>query len=79
MVDAVKCKLLLYADDSALKILHSDVNIIQERLSMELKAVNEWLVDKKLSLHLGKTESILLAQNVNMQDTQSWSSSVETI
>ena len=26
---------------------------------MELKAVNEWLIDNKLSLHLGKTESIL--------------------
>ena len=61
MVDAVKCKLLLYADDSALMVSHSDVNIIQERLSMELKAVNEWLIDNKLSLHLGKTESILFS------------------
>ena len=59
MVDPVKCKLLLYADDSALMVSYSDVNIIQERLSMELKAVNEWLIDNKLSLHLGKTESIL--------------------
>ena len=59
MADAVKCKLLLYADDSALMVSHSDVNIIQERLSTELEAVKEWLIDNKLSLHLGKTESIL--------------------
>jgi hypothetical protein len=59
MVSAVTCKLLLYADDSALMVSHSDVSIIQERLSQELEAVGSWLVDNKLSLHLGKTESIL--------------------
>ena len=56
---SVSCKLLLYADDSALMVSHKDVKIIQERLSSELTAVNEWLVNNKLSLHLGKTESIL--------------------
>ena len=59
MAAAVSCKLLLYADDSALMVSHKDVKIIQERLSSELTAVNEWLVNNKLSLHLGKTESIL--------------------
>lgn len=59
MADAVKCKLLLYADDSALMVSHRDVDIIQKRLSDELEAVNGWLIDNKLSLHLGKTESIL--------------------
>ena len=66
MVDAVKCKLLLYVDDSALMVSHSDVNIIQERLSMELKAVNEWLIDNKLSLHLQKLSLSFLAQNINL-------------
>ena len=59
MADAVKCKLLLYADDSALMVSHSDVGVIQDRLSTELESVNKWLVDNKLSLHLGKTESIM--------------------
>ena len=59
MASAVKCKLLLYADDSALMVSHRDVNVIQEQLSLEMEAVNEWLIDNKLSLHLGKTESIL--------------------
>ena len=31
----------------------------QETLGNELCALNSWLVDNKLSLHLGKTESIL--------------------
>ena len=59
MVSAVNCKLLLYADDSALMVSHRDVEVIQERLGLELEAVNDWLIDNKLSLHLGKTESIL--------------------
>ena len=59
MVSAVNCKLLLYADDSALMVSHRDVEVIQGRLGLELEAVNDWLIDNKLSLHLGKTESIL--------------------
>jgi hypothetical protein len=59
MVAVVDCKLLLYADDSALMVSHKDADFIQEKLSAELAKVNEWLVDNKLSLHLGKTESIL--------------------
>lgn len=59
MADAVKCKLLLYADDSALMVSHRSVDVIQERLSVELEGVNNWLIGNKLSLHLGKTESIL--------------------
>ena len=54
-----KNKLINYLINSALIVSHNDVKIIKERLSMELKAVNEWLIDKKLSHHLGKTESVL--------------------
>ncbi len=59
MPAAVKCKLLLYADDSALLVSGRDIGVIEETLSSELYSVSEWLVDNKLSLHLGKTESIL--------------------
>ena len=56
---AVKCKLLLYADDSALLIPGKDLVELENVLSEELRSVSEWLVDNRLSLHLGKTESIL--------------------
>ena len=59
---AVRCKLLLYADDSALFVSGKNTQLIQESLSSELKAAREWLINNKLSLltlHLGKTESIL--------------------
>ena len=63
MKAAVKCKLLLYADDSALLASSSDVLEIEDVLSRELESVSEWLVENRLSLHLGKTESILFGSN----------------
>ena len=59
MCTSVTCKLSLYADDSALLFLHSDAAIIAEWLSQELSMCKRWLVDNKLSLHIGKTESLL--------------------
>ena len=57
MLGAVNHKLLLYADDSAILIEDESVSIIE--IQKELEMVSEWLVGNKLSLHLGKTESIL--------------------
>ena len=59
MTISVKCKLLLYADDSALIVSGNDPKIIAETLSRELESCKQWLFDNKLSLHLGKTEAIL--------------------
>ena len=56
---SLNCKLLLYADDSALLVPGTDSKVIAEILSHELKSCHMWLVDNKLSLHLGKTESII--------------------
>ena len=59
MSAAVKCKLLLYADDSVLLASGKDIVEIEATLSSELKSVNDWLNDNKLSLHLGKRQSIV--------------------
>jgi len=56
---SVKCKLLLYEDDSALIVSGSDPQEITDMLSKELESCRKWLMENKLSLHLGKTESIL--------------------
>ena len=58
---SIKCKLLLYADDSALLVSGSDPETISQKLSQELKSCHDWLIDNKLSLHVGKTESILFS------------------
>ena len=80
MKSAVGCKLLLYADDSALIVSDKCVNNIEKVLSEELHNISKWLVDNKLSLHLGKTESILFGSkqkinkspklNIKCNDTQ---------
>ena len=54
-----ECKLMLYADDSAILYSHKNPRVISERLGQELESCSKWLVDNKLSLHLGKTELIL--------------------
>ena len=53
------CKLLLYADDSTIMFSHKNPEFISEKLGKELETCSEWLIDNKLSLHLGKTECIL--------------------
>ena len=54
---------LLYAYDSALLIRRKNIIDIEEKLCEELTKLNVWLIDNKLSLHLGKTEYILFASN----------------
>ena len=59
MSDALKCRLSLYADDSALVFSGSDPDYVANFLGSELSICKKWLVDNRLSLHLGKTECIL--------------------
>ena len=56
---SIRCKLLLYADDSALIVSGKDPNQIAEELTKELESCQQWLRDNKLSLHLGKTEAMI--------------------
>ena len=56
---SVTCRLLLYADDSALLVRGKNPESIASILSDNLKSCKNWLIDNKLSLHLGKTEAIL--------------------
>jgi len=63
---SVNCKLLLYADDSALLVDGKNPSEIADRLSSELESCRQWLIDNKLSLHLGKTETILFRSRRNL-------------
>ena len=54
MSGAVSNKLLLYADDSAILVADKCLSNIETVLQNELESASEWLVDSKLSLHLGK-------------------------
>lgn len=70
MRDACSCNLYLFADDAALLISHKDKNTLQCRLGEELTKIRNWLCDNRLSLHLGKTESILFGSNPRLKKAQ---------
>ena len=59
MSSSLQCRLSLYADDSALIFSGKDSAEIARFLSNELSSCQKWLVDNRLSLHVGKTECIL--------------------
>ena len=69
---SLKCKLLLYADDSALIVSGSDPKKIADDLSRELESCRQWLIDNKLSLHLGKTEAILFGSKRKLKRVNSF-------
>ena len=56
MSAAVKCKLLLYPDDSVLLASGRGLVEIEATLSSEQESVNDWVINNTLSLHLGKTQ-----------------------
>ena len=45
--------------------------IVENALSEDLMSVSHWLVDNKLSLHLGKTESILFVSKQKLRSQSS--------
>ena len=69
---SLKCKLLLYADDSALMVSGSDPKQIEDTLSNELKSCRQWLIDNKLSLNLGTKEAILFGTKRRLRKVESF-------
>ena len=51
--------LFLHADDSILLASRKCLVEIEGTVSSELESVNDWLIDNKLSLHLGKIQFIV--------------------
>lgn len=57
---ACSCQLFSYVDVSALLVSHKDKSMVDSQLSAELMSITNWLSENKLSLHLGKIESVIL-------------------
>ena len=70
MKTSVSCDLYLYADDSAIVCSGKNVYEIEQTLSHELSKVQKWLEINRLSLHLGKTESILFGKKKMLKKEQ---------
>ena len=70
MSQAVKCDLLLYADDSCLVFEGENINEIENRLNNDFNMLCDWFVDNKLSIHFGedKTKAIVFGTNRKMKN-----------
>ena len=75
---SVSCKLLLYADDSVLIVSDRQPNVISNKLSRELSSCNQWLIDNKLSLHVGKTECIIFGSRRKLNRLNGFSVTYES-
>ena len=66
---AVKCDLLLYADDTCLTFQHENVKEIEDQLNLNFSSLCDWFIDNKLSIHLGedKTKSIIFETKFNIK------------
>ena len=67
MPGAVDCKLCLYADDSLLIVSGKDIRKVEHELEIQMDKISKWLQSNKLSLHLGKTESIVFGSKCKLR------------
>ena len=67
---SLTCRLSLYADDSTLLFSHHDPAVIASHLSGELSRCKQWLVDNRLSLHVGKTECLLFGSKRKLKKVE---------
>ena len=65
---ALKYNLALYADDSALIASGPDADLVAAFLSEQLTSCRLWLIENRLSLHVGKTESILFGTHGKLKE-----------
>ena len=62
-----------YADNSAILYSYKDPRVISDKLGLELEMGSKWLVDNKLSLHMGKTECIIFCSKRNLRKINNFS------
>ena len=72
MPQAVKCEVLLYADDTCLIFQHSEINQIEILIRSSYKKLSliwDWFVDNKLSIHFDedKIKSILFSSKSKIE------------
>ncbi len=66
----VKCNLLLYADGSVLLTSDKNPKVVSETLSENLETCNDWLIDNRLSLHLGKTDAMICGTKCKIKNKE---------
>ena len=54
------CDINMFADDTIFYLSNNNVDIINNHLQCDLNNIHQWLCANKLSLHIGKTNSMLI-------------------
>ena len=54
------CSVNMFADDTIFYIAHHELSTVKQQLQRDLCNISSWLCSNKLSLHIGKTHTILL-------------------
>ena len=69
---AVKCDILLYADDTCLLFQHKNIKLIEQELNKNFADLCEWFVENRLSIHFGedKTKSILFGSKYKIKKAE---------
>ena len=69
---AVKCDILLYADDTCLLFQHKNIKLIEPELNKNFADLCEWFVENRLSIHFGedKTKSILFGSKYKIKKAE---------
>ena len=65
-----KCKVVLYADDTALIYSHTQTRVVENVLNNELNHVTQWLNTNKLTLNTKKTKSMVISNKKSDTDRQ---------
>jgi len=60
-------KVNMYADDTAFYAMDKDITNVRRALNEDLKNLHNWLCANKLSLHTGKTKSILICNHQKLR------------
>ncbi len=60
-------ELILYADDAVVLVFHQDKGVLEETMTLQLQVMSKWFLDNRLSLHAGKTETILFASKMKLR------------
>ena len=75
LASVLRVTCFFYADDSAIlfSLTHKDSEVISRKLGSELESCSKWLIDNKLSLHMGKTECILFGSKRKLRKVNEFS------
>ena len=80
IASSVSCKLLMYADDTVglLLVSDKDINTVSVQLDNEVTNSYNWLLNNKLSMHMGKTECIVFSSKKKKHLTKDFSMKCHT-